>query len=541
MVIPLGDPSQPHAQVHLWAETPLVPTLCVGMPSCTLRVPRGAAPGDIDAERRGRHSHAERGNELLSDPTKAWDAWAKQVAERARLARQLDDVVSAHRGRVAREEPTRRRLMLDALAEFAAGAGHELNNPLAVIVGRAQLLLAKEDDPDATRSLRAIITQAQRAARILRDLMYVARPPEPRPRPCQPEEIVRACLRDLQGDADARGVRIVADSRDQGLRVWADPEPLRQIADILARNALEASSSGGLVQFTASGDARGVRWTVHDNGRGIGPTEGLHLFDPFYCGRAGWSRAWPGLAEGRPDRRPGGRRVEVAVEPRASGRRSSSRSPFRKFPPRPTKKGPLDRNPTEPCLFARQMIASRIHRVGDVVAVAAEKGDVQGFVIIPVVAFQPATSPAPGTALGSFDQSELFGQRRGITSRARPDSPGSKQVGADLQVPAKTGDLGVLTVPANLFHDTSPSRYPVVSPIATRATTVPTPSAESNSGASDHVLNVLKLTQRFQLTAKVGPSPRKRRPIAPISGWWDCPCFSSMRSVLDDCIGMSGP
>jgi signal transduction histidine kinase len=186
--------------------------------------------------------------------------------------------------------------MLDALAEFAAGAGHELNNPLAVIVGRAQLLLAKEDDPDATRSLRAIIAQAQRAARILRDLMYVARPPEPRPRPCQPEEIVRACLRDLQADAEARGVKIVADSRDSGLRVWADPEPLRQIADILARNALEASSSGGLVQFTASGDDRAVRWTVHDNGRGIGATEGLHLFDPFYCGRS----AGRGLGLGLP-------------------------------------------------------------------------------------------------------------------------------------------------------------------------------------------------------------------------------------------------
>ena len=259
-VIPLGDPARPAALVHLWGESD--------------------APGPWPSPATSA----------------AWDAWARQVAERLRLARQLDGVVSAHRGRVAREEPTRRRLMLDALAEFAAGAGHELNNPLAVIVGRAQLLLAREADPDATRSLRAIIAQAQRAARILRDLMYVARPPEPRPRPCLPEDIVRACLRDLQGDADARGVRIVAEAREPGLRVWADPEPLRQIADILARNALEASSSGGLVQFTASGDGRAVRWTVHDNGRGIGATEGLHLFDPFYCGRS----AGRGLGLGLP-------------------------------------------------------------------------------------------------------------------------------------------------------------------------------------------------------------------------------------------------
>ena len=71
----------------------------------------------------------------------------------------------------------------------------------------------RETDPGAVRSLRAILTQAQRAHRILRDLMYVARPPEPRPRFCQPEEIVRNCLRDLRDGADERGVRLVAEAR----------------------------------------------------------------------------------------------------------------------------------------------------------------------------------------------------------------------------------------------------------------------------------------------------------------------------------------
>ena len=258
--LPLGGPDRPCAVVQLWGEADAP----------------GAPP--------------------LPAIATAWDAWARLVAERDRLARQLDEVVSAHRGRVGREGPSRRRLMLDALAEFAAGAGHELNNPLAVIVGRAQLLLAREDGPEATRSLRAIIAQAQRAARILRDLMYVARPAEPRPRPCQPDELVKGCLRDLQEEAEARGVRMVADAREPGPRVWADPDPLRQVADVLARNALEATPSGGLVRFTTSGDARMVRWTVHDNGRGIGPAEGLHLFDPFYCGRA----AGRGLGLGLP-------------------------------------------------------------------------------------------------------------------------------------------------------------------------------------------------------------------------------------------------
>ncbi len=88
--------------------------------------------------------------------------------------------------------------------------------------------------------------------------------------------------------------------------------------------------------------------------------------------------------------------------------------------------------------------------------VTAQEGDVEGFVIVPVMAFEPATSPAPGTAPGTLDQAELFCQRGGITSRTRPDPPGPNQVGGNFQVASKTGELGVLTVPTNLFHDTYP-------------------------------------------------------------------------------------
>jgi hypothetical protein len=90
------------------------------------------------------------------------------------------------------------------------------------------------------------------------------------------------------------------------------------------------------------------------------------------------------------------------------------------------------------------------------VAVTTEEGDVEGFLVIPVVPLEPATSPAPGTASRAIDQAKLLGQRGGVTSRTRPDSPGPKHIGGDFQVALKTGELGVLTVPSNLFHDTYP-------------------------------------------------------------------------------------
>lgn len=229
-------------------------------------------------------------------PLDAWRAWARAVHDRASLHERLSSVTEALRVRSALEESRLRLGKLSALAEFAAGAGHEMNNPLAVIVGRAQLLLAKEDDPQAARSLRAIITQARRAHKILRDLMFVAKPPEPRPRSCVPDEIWKAALRDTRTEADERQVRLVADGLEHGRRVWADPDSLRHLADVLLRNALEATPAGGAVRVTTTPEDGAFRWTVRDDGKGITPAEAEHLFDPFFCGR----QAGRGLGMGLP-------------------------------------------------------------------------------------------------------------------------------------------------------------------------------------------------------------------------------------------------
>ncbi len=342
---------------------------------------------------------------------------------------------------------------LAGLAEFAAGAGHELNNPLAVIMGRAQLVLGRSPDPEATRSLRAIITQAQRAHRILRDLMFVARPGEFRPRACQPDEIVRASLRDLQDEAEAQGVRLVLDAREPAPKVWADPEPLRQVADILTRNALEASARGATIRFATGGDARPDPLDRPRLRAGDLARRGAHLFDPFYCGR----QAGRGLGLGLPR---AARIIDlVGGEIRwqstpGQGATFQVTLPVQEIPGPlvPGRAEPEDPRTPEAAQADKAGCGLRVHRVGDRVALAAKVGHHKRLVIVPVVPFQAPAAATPGAAKGALDHAELLGQGGGIARRPRPDPPRSRLVGGDLQLATQADGLGVQTVLENPFH-----------------------------------------------------------------------------------------
>jgi len=226
----------------------------------------------------------------------AWESWAALVSDRAVLERRVQSIVASFRQAVDTEELRLEERKRDALSEFAAGAGHELNNPLAVIVGRAQLLLARTEDPETARSLRIMINQAGRAHRILRDLMFVARPPVPRRRNCRPSELLRNCLRDFQDECAARGIRITSEIDESVPAAWTDPDGLRHLADILIRNAIQATPAGGKIQVRSCVQGDELLWSFSDTGKGLAAGEAAHLFDPFYCGR----HAGRGLGLGLP-------------------------------------------------------------------------------------------------------------------------------------------------------------------------------------------------------------------------------------------------
>jgi two-component system NtrC family sensor kinase len=189
---------------------------------------------------------------------------------------------------------------LAGLAEFAAGAGHEINNPLAIISGNAQLLLAQTSTAEQQKALQTVVRQTRRIHDILQGTRHFARPPQPSPEPIDLAGWLPGVLGPLVAEAELKKQSLTAGmTGDRRLTVEADPAHLKQALGHLVQNALDAAPQGGWVRVGVEGHGRSVRITVDDNGPGPAADHVGHLFDPFFSGRSagrgrgiGLSVAW---------------------------------------------------------------------------------------------------------------------------------------------------------------------------------------------------------------------------------------------------------
>ena len=241
--------------------------------------------GDSDLDRdRDRHSERDSDRDLIREPMRADRRSSRDPADWQSVA--LD--------------PDR----LESLAEFAAGAGHEINNPLGTIVGRVQLLLREETDIDRRQSLSAIGGQAYRIRDMIGDVMLFARPPQPDPEWVQMSDIVEEVLNGFEEEL-AAGEFDVDVEFARSARVYADPVQVRVAFGALIRNSIEAAVERGSREIqvraeeVAVGRGKGLEITVADNGNGMTEEQRRHLFDPFYSGRQagrglgfGLSKTW---------------------------------------------------------------------------------------------------------------------------------------------------------------------------------------------------------------------------------------------------------
>lgn len=231
------------------------------------------------------------------------DEFGQLAREFNRMAAELDDLYHDLELRV--REKSRELVRSERLAGvgyLAAGVAHEINNPLNIISGHAELTLRRvrkgEGEPntlETEQALRIIRDESFRCKRIIEKLLSLSSGGEAERERVSLDQIVDDVATMLASLKQYRGCKVTVDFA-AGSNVLGNETELRQVVLNLAVNALDAVQQGvGEVQFEGRRRNGKIELVITDNGQGMTPEVREHVFDPFYTQRSASKRRGLGL------------------------------------------------------------------------------------------------------------------------------------------------------------------------------------------------------------------------------------------------------
>jgi PAS domain S-box-containing protein len=171
-----------------------------------------------------------------------------------------------------------------ALGQLVSGVAHEVNNPLAAIVGFTDLLLeTPELSDEAKQDLGVILQEAQRTRQIVQNLLSFARQMPAQREPMRINTLVQQTLKLRSYDLSSHGVEVIESYADELPLTVGDPHELQQVFLNILNNAYDAIQEvrrSGKIAVATSGSNGQVEIRFTDNGPGIRHPE--RIFDPFY-------------------------------------------------------------------------------------------------------------------------------------------------------------------------------------------------------------------------------------------------------------------
>ncbi len=181
---------------------------------------------------------------------------------------------------------------LATTGQLAAGAAHEIRNPLAAISSSIQYL-SEEFPPDHRKReiVDGLLEEVDRINRIIEGLLSFARPAQPKKERISLRGLLEQTILLARSTAKKSGVEVESDFSAGDDRIEADPAQLRQVFLNIIMNSIQAMPRGGRLRIKFSRSERklfatpgGHRFRIEftDTGVGMSPEQLERAFDPFY-------------------------------------------------------------------------------------------------------------------------------------------------------------------------------------------------------------------------------------------------------------------
>jgi len=197
-----------------------------------------------------------------------------------KLHHSVDDLNASNEKLASAQMALKQSEKLASMGQLSAGIAHELNNPLGVITMYSNIL--KEEAPDDApirKDLDLIVEQADRCKNIVGGLLNFARKNQVR---LTETDFIKFVNRSIQSIIKPDTIEIKFQSELVNSKIMIDQDQMMQVLTNLEKNAVEAMSTGGVLNINLTGDEKEVELIVSDTGVGI-PKENMEkLFTPFF-------------------------------------------------------------------------------------------------------------------------------------------------------------------------------------------------------------------------------------------------------------------